>query len=1013
MARTQRASVRPVGTTGLYHGVHGDRLLRVGRRGDDQVGLAVHLLEVPHVVARPLDRLRHVLHVALGRAGGHPLHDGVDLGVGERAVVLEVLDAQALVEMPGRHVPGLHAVANRTRPRPALLVGHERHRRDGIGPVARLALRLEDRRDVLGERRGVRGGLRERGHCHQCCQCERAHEQAANLTVIHQSILQERVGIARAGILLTYRQQIPVPTDLARKSSARAAEYFAPAGSGGPTFSPACAESGVRDPGVAGEFRGPGRRFPARHPAGLLGQAHRPAAPFLSSRLDMPFSLEKWYLDLVTDDGIAVVGYVAGVTWHGLSLRFASRLVSAPVHAAERATPRSVTAAWPEFANGRWRGHPQALRIHGEWRALEAPIERTLLASPAGAIEWSCLMPRARATSSPRSAAMRASATPSASASRCRRGRSRSARCAGAATRRIGMGSSGSSGMASSRCARSGSTANPSRRPAWWHRASPAWRNGRELRWHDGPRSQPALGRRHDRAGGAGAGGARGRAPRHHAGTQATLAVVPRRRRRTRARRGMGDSRSGDVVTVAGLIGRVLYGGLFAVVVPLSLAAWAARLGPIIPLARPARPGLGHCRGRGRAGAAGPRHRRPHQARQGPADERVSAPPVRPIGGLPLAPESHLRGLRVDGDRRVARPRLGRGVVGGHAGDGARDAGPHLGLRTPRPRGPVRPSRQGRAPAVAAPRHRGPPSAAERAGVYVWVLVPWLIAYNSVQALGPAPDAFSLALPFERAWPVVQWTEAVYVSAYLFVPTAPLLALSARGLRRLAVSGAAATVVVTLVWLVVPVTATNRPFVADGALGHLLAWEQESSTRRRGVPRVPRALGAARRRTVGRQRPRLRTGLVAVPRMDVGRRHRGRARSRRACTRCIEVAAAVVLFVPLRDPDATLEWIRRATERLANSWREWRVGPRARHQLRRLRGRGRRRRRARGRRRPRRAPGGGGVGGAAASSSARARGHNGSRGRRGCCVRSGGTAGCSAPSQAPPPPHWPACRSYR
>jgi hypothetical protein len=39
-----------------------------------------------------------------------------------------------------------------------------------------------------------------------------------------------------------------------------------------------------------------------------------------------------------------------------------------------------------------------SLAQHGEWRGLDAPIERTLLTSPAGAIEWSCVMPRARAS---------------------------------------------------------------------------------------------------------------------------------------------------------------------------------------------------------------------------------------------------------------------------------------------------------------------------------------------------------------------------------------------------------------------------------------------------------------------------------------------------------------------------------------------------------------------------------------------------------------------------------------
>lgn len=213
----------------------------------------------------------------------------------------------------------------------------------------------------------------------------------------------------------------------------------------------------------------------------------------------------------------------------------------------------------------------------------------------------------------------------------------------------------------------------------------------------------------------------------------------------------------------------------------------------------------------------------------------------------------------------------------------------------------------------------------ERAAVYVWVLVPWVVAFYAVQALGPAPDAFALALPFERNWPVVPWTEAVYVSAYLFVTAAPLVARSADGLRRLAVSGAAATIIVTLAWLVVPVTATNRAFEVDGAMAQLLAWEQAHSS---GVAAFPAfhvlwallvaELWADNGRVTGRGAW---TALgwawalaIAVSTLTTGMHT------------VLEVASAVLFFVPLRNPDAAREWLRRSTERLANSWREWHVG---------------------------------------------------------------------------------------
>lgn len=380
------------------------------------------------------------------------------------------------------------------------------------------------------------------------------------------------------------------------------------------------------------------------------------------------------------------------------------------------------------------------------------------------------------------------------------------------------------------------------------------------------------------------------------------------------------------MVTAAGAIGRLLYGVLFVVVVPLVLVVWAMRLESAVPLPVPRAPGWGAL-----VAALG-----------GALLAAGIADLIRRGQGLPMNAFPPRLFVRTGIYRWLRNPiYVGFGLLTGGV---ALAAGSPAGLWVVTPVtalgmlalvwGYERHDLTARfgpsamdPPLLSLPRQvHGPPSAAQRAAVYVWVMLPWLVAFYSLQALGRAPDAFSVALPFERAWPVIQWTEAVYVSSYVIVPAAPLVALGARGLRRLAISGAAGTVVVTLLWLVIPVAATNRPFDPAGAMGRLLAWEQAQSA---GVAAFPAfhvlwalliaELSVDNGRVSGRAWwPRLGWAwavAVTVSTVTTGMHT------------VLEVLAAVALFVPLRDPDATRDRIRHATERLANSWREWRFGP--------------------------------------------------------------------------------------
>src|SRR5206468_12737954 len=90
--------------------------------------------------------------IALGCALVRPLHDRVDLLGRERWIVLVLLDADMLVDEPGRHLAARDLGLDRARPRTRVLVGEERHRRHHARPMAGLTRSLQDRRDVFCER---------------------------------------------------------------------------------------------------------------------------------------------------------------------------------------------------------------------------------------------------------------------------------------------------------------------------------------------------------------------------------------------------------------------------------------------------------------------------------------------------------------------------------------------------------------------------------------------------------------------------------------------------------------------------------------------------------------------------------------------------------------------------------------------------------------------------------------------------------------------------------------------
>jgi len=214
----------------------------------------------------------------------------------------------------------------------------------------------------------------------------------------------------------------------------------------------------------------------------------------------------------------------------------------------------------------------------------------------------------------------------------------------------------------------------------------------------------------------------------------------------------------------------------------------------------------------------------------------------------------------------------------------------------------------------------GVPDAWERLSVYLLLLLPWLVVYEAVGHVQPQ-DVVEAYFWFERGWPVLLWTAVPYSLTYPFVILAPLVAPTRYVLHRFTVAGLAATVVGILAYVALPLIAPPRPFDGSGALADLQWLERASGMNGYAAcpsfhvtwaflaawvyaQRWPRWYWAAWLMAAAMAASCVTTGMHAL----------------------LDIPAGLALFgLALWAPELWA-WLLRATERVANSWREWRWG---------------------------------------------------------------------------------------
>jgi len=108
------------------------------------------------------------------------------------------------------------------------------------------------------------------------------------------------------------------------------------------------------------------------------------------------FSLTKWYLDVVTEDGRVAIAYWAEARWARLRQPLCGLLLdSGTAKAPWRLSGRAVPAPVLDEGALRWNAEPLALRV--DFACREPSFRHRLLETKAGVLDWSCEVPRAEA----------------------------------------------------------------------------------------------------------------------------------------------------------------------------------------------------------------------------------------------------------------------------------------------------------------------------------------------------------------------------------------------------------------------------------------------------------------------------------------------------------------------------------------------------------------------------------------------------------------------------------------
>jgi protein-S-isoprenylcysteine O-methyltransferase Ste14 len=202
------------------------------------------------------------------------------------------------------------------------------------------------------------------------------------------------------------------------------------------------------------------------------------------------------------------------------------------------------------------------------------------------------------------------------------------------------------------------------------------------------------------------------------------------------------------------------------------------------------------------------------------------------------------------------------------------------------------------------------------------VFLPWLVLYQGVASyIGVIDPVWNSTLPFEEDLAVFELAGLPYVLTYPFVALAPFVARTKQSLREFSVGGLLTTALVIPFYLTLPVVAAFRPFEPATIWGQLIVYQQSFDNPATALPAFHVIWTFLAARLIAHRFARASAVIWAAAWiMAVSSWLSG-------MHAILDIAAGALVYALASSYGRVWNWIRGCSEKIANSWLEWRIGP--------------------------------------------------------------------------------------